>query len=156
MTTTHTQRAAHLAATAVLALAATACSDDTGKSANALAIAASDPALSWSACPPVFPEGCTLAVLHGDPAKPNADIFLRVPSKYVIPAHWHSSAERMVLVKGRLEVAYKGQPASTLEVGTYAYGPAKLPHQATCLSDESCTLFVAFEGPVDAHAGGME
>ncbi len=138
------------------AVLVTSCGSEELNSAKALANAASDPSLNWSACPPIFPEGCTLAVLHGDPAKPNADIFLRVPSKYVIPAHWHSSAERMVLVAGRLEVAYKGQPASTLEVGTYAYGPAKLPHLATCLSDEACTLFIAFEGPVDAHAGGWE
>jgi quercetin dioxygenase-like cupin family protein len=139
-----------------VAVLVTSCGSEELNSAKALAYAASDPSLSWSACPPVFPEGCTLTVLHGDPAKPNADVFLRVPSKYVIPAHWHSSAERMVLVTGRLQVAYKGQAASTLEVGSYAYGPAKQPHQATCLSDEACTLFIAFEGPVDAHAGGME
>ncbi len=78
-----------------------------------------------------------------------------MPPKYAIPAHWHTSPERMVLVTGRLEVTYKGQAAATLDVGTYAYGPAKLPHQATCLSDDPCTLFIAFEGAVDAHEGGM-
>jgi quercetin dioxygenase-like cupin family protein len=156
MTTPSTPRAKSLAAAAFLALAAAACSDNTATSAKALAIAAGNPALSWSACPPVFSEGCTIAVLHGDPAKPNADVFLRVPAKYAIPAHWHTSPERMVLVTGRLEVTYKGQPAATLEPGTYAYGPAKLPHHATCQSDDACTLFIAFEGAVDTHAGGME
>jgi len=39
--------------------------------------------------------------------------------------------------------------------GEYAYGPAKLPHEATCTSTTPCVLFIAFEGPVDAlaHAG---
>ena len=35
--------------------------------------------LQWGPCPPIFPAGCQIAVLHGDPARPNADVFLRVP-----------------------------------------------------------------------------
>jgi hypothetical protein len=139
-----------------VAMVAAACGSEPTKSAKALAVAATDPSLNWGACPPIFPAGCAIAVLHGDPSKPNADVFLRVPSKYVIPAHWHTSPERMVLVTGRLEVTYKGQAAATLDVGTYAYGPAKLPHNGTCLSDDPCTLFIAFEGAVDAHEGGLE
>jgi hypothetical protein len=139
-----------------VAVVAAACGSEPTKSDQALAVAAADPSLNWGACPPIFPAGCAIAVLHGDPSKPNADVFLRVPSKYVIPAHWHTSPERMVLVTGRLEVTYKGQAAATLDVGTYAYGPAKLPHNGTCLSDDPCTLFIAFEGAVDAHEGGLE
>lgn len=138
-----------------VAIVAAACGSEPTNSAQALAVAATDPSLDWGACPPIFPAGCAIAVLHGDPSKPNADVFLRVPSKYVIPAHWHTSPERMILVTGRLEVTYKGQAAATLDVGTYAYGPAKLPHNATCLSDDPCTLFIAFEGAVDAHEGGL-
>lgn len=118
----------------------------------ALAIMASDPALTWGPCPDLFPGECSIAVLHGDPSAPNADVFLRVGPQYQIPAHWHTSAERMILVTGELQVTYQGQPASTLSVGNYAYGPARLPHSASCVSAEPCTLFIAFESPVDAHA----
>jgi len=117
-----------------------------------LATTASDPALQWGPCPPIFPEGCEIAVLHGDPALPNADVFLRVPAGYVIPPHRHTSAERMILVTGRLQAQYKGAQATTLAPGSYAYGPAKLPHRASCISDHPCTLFIAFEGAVDAEA----
>ena len=105
-----------------------------------------------SSCPPIFPQGCELAVLHGDPAKPNADVFLKVPAGYTIPPHWHTSAERMVLVAGRLKVEYTGHPPANLEPGTYAYGPAKAPHTAKCEDAGPCVLFIAFEAPVDAHA----
>lgn len=115
----------------------------------ALARTATDPALQWGPCPPFLPAGCGLAVLHGDPAKPNADIFLKLPGKAVIPEHWHTSAERMVLVSGELHVTYTGQPTTVLRAGTYAYGPAKLPHRATCVSTTPCVLFIAFELPVD-------
>lgn len=118
----------------------------------AMALTASDPSLKWGPCPPIFPKGCELTILRGDPAKPNADALLRVPAGYEIPAHWHTSAERMILVTGKLDVTYKGQKAATLVAGSYAYGPAKLAHKATCLSKEPCTLFIAFEAAVDAHA----
>jgi len=115
-----------------------------------LAKRASDPSLSWGPCPPIFPGNCAIAVLNGDPAKPNADIFLRVGPGYKLPRHRHTSAERMILVSGRLRVHYEGSKPSTLDPGSYAFGPAKLAHDVLCISKTACTLFIAFEGPVDA------
>jgi quercetin dioxygenase-like cupin family protein len=97
-----------------------------------------------------MPAGCGLAVLHGDPAKANADVFLKLPANAGIPEHWHTSAERMVLVAGELSVTYKGQARVVLKPGMYAYGPAKLPHSASCGGGRSCVLFIAFESAVDA------
>ncbi|GGE22596.1 hypothetical protein GCM10011529_31510 [Polymorphobacter glacialis] len=108
--------------------------------------------LQWGPCPPIFSKGCEIAVLHGNPAAPNADIFLRIAPNATLPAHTHSSAERMILVSGTLLVDYQGAPPSTLQPGNYAYGPAGRPHLATCRSKTPCTLFIAFEGPVDALA----
>ena len=116
---------------------------------QALAKAVDDPGLQWGPCPPGLPEGCTLTVLHGDPAQPNADIFLKLPARSSIAEHTHTSAERMILVSGELRVAYQGQPEATLKAGSYAYGPARMPHSATCVSATPCVLFIAFEQPVD-------
>jgi hypothetical protein len=110
-----------------------------------------DGALQWGGCPPIFPAGCQIAVLHGDPAQPNADIFLRVPGGMELANHKHTSAERIILVSGELRVNYEGQAPATLRAGDYAYGPAGLPHTAKCLSQGPCTLFIAFEQAVDAH-----
>ena len=115
----------------------------------ALVRTAADSSLAWSGCPAPLPAGCELAVLHGDPAKPNADVLLRIPAGSVIPPHTHSSAERMMLVSGRLDVRYQGAQPARMMPGTYAYGPAQRPHTATCMAAEPCVLFVAFEGPVD-------
>lgn len=111
---------------------------------------AQDSQLQWGACPAFMPAGCGLAVLHGDPTKPNADVFLRIPAKAAIPEHWHTSAERMILVSGELSVRYTGQAPVVLRPGMYAYGPAKLPHSASCGDNTPCVLFIAFESPVDA------
>ena len=113
---------------------------------------AGNPALKWGGCPDFMPKGCEIAVLHGDPAKSNADVFFKVPANAVIPRHWHTSAERMVLVAGELSVTYDGHPTVVLKPGTYAYGPARMPHSATCGAAGPCVLFIAFESPVDAFA----
>ena len=116
----------------------------------ALAITADDAGLRWGPCPSFLPAGCGIAVLHGDPSKPNADILFKVPGKSDIAPHTHSSAERIVLVAGELLVTYEGQAEARLTPGTYAYGPAGRPHAGRCASDGPCILVIAFEGPVDA------
>ena len=120
----------------------------------ALVIAPDSSRLEWGPCPEFMPEGCAIAVLHGNPAEPNADVFFKVPGGSDIPPHWHHSAERMVLVSGELEVQYEGQEAATLQVNDYAYGPPERVHDARCVSGEECVLFIAFNGPVDAIPAG--
>lgn len=119
--------------------------------AGPLAINLTGPSVKWGPCPPIFPGACELAVLQGDPSKPNADVVLRVGPGYILPRHSHSSAERMVLVEGELRVKYDGAEAVILTPSTYAYGPAGMPHEAACASSGACTLFIAFERPVDAN-----
>lgn len=108
-----------------------------------------DPGLEWGGCPDFMPEGCKIAVLHGDPAEKNVDIFFKVPANSKIPNHYHTSVERMVLVAGELEVTYEGEKSQTLKVGSYAFGPAGKPHSAKC-GDSPCVLFIGFEEPLDA------
>jgi quercetin dioxygenase-like cupin family protein len=121
----------------------------------AIAKTANDASLQWGGCPDFLPPGCAIAVLHGDPAQPNVDIFFRVPAKAEIAPHSHTSAERMVLVSGEMRVSYEGQAPVTLTPGTYAYGPAGKPHSASCVSDVACILFIAFESPLDAIPLGV-
>lgn len=109
-----------------------------------------DALLQWGACPDFLPAGCAIAALHGDPSQPNVDVFFKVPARSEIPLHWHTSAERMVLIAGELEVAYQGQEPVRLKPGAYAYGPPGRPHRGRCVSDAPCVLFIAFESALDA------
>lgn len=81
-------------------------------------------------------EGCAIAVLQGAPARRNADVFFRVPPESELPRHWHSSAERMVLVSGELHLTYDGQNTEIARPGTYVYGPATLPHEGRCAAGD--------------------
>lgn len=108
-----------------------------------------DKGLKWGDCPQGLPKGCQLAVLNGDPAKPGADVFLKLPAKSKVPPHKHSSVERIVMVEGDLSLTYDGHKPLTLKRGTYHYGTAGAVHEATCLSAQPCVLFISFEKPVD-------
>ena len=138
-----------LVTAAMLAVTAPALADPPAVE-NSVVSTLKDKELQWGPCPPFLPQGCGIAVLHGDPAKPNVDVFFKVPGGSKIVAHTHTSAERMTLVSGELTVKYDGEKPVTLKKGRYAYGPAGKPHEATCAKGEPCVLFIAFESPLDA------
>lgn len=140
---------------AAFAFAHAAASQSASQQDRAVTWTADDARLVWGPCPPFMPEGCYIAVLHGDPAKNNVDVFLKVPGKSRLPWHWHTSAERMVLVAGELHVTYENQAPAVLKPGTYAFGPAERKHEGACVSDAPCVLFIAFESPLDAVASGQ-
>lgn len=111
-----------------------------------------DANLEWGSCPAFMPESCGLAVLQGDPGERDTDVFFRLRSGTTAPHHWHTSAERMVLVAGKMWVHYDGQEPVVIRPGNYAYGPPELPHVARCESEQDCVLFISFDDPVDAFA----
>lgn len=108
--------------------------------------------IEWGPCPDFMPDSCGLAVLQGDPTKKNTDVLFRLRSNTTAPHHWHTSAERMILLAGEMLVDYDHQEPVVIEPGDYAYGPPELPHVASCQSEEDCVLFISFDKPVDAYA----
>lgn len=109
-----------------------------------------DRQLEWTPCPAIFPKGCELVVLRGNPTNGASDVFLRTPPNYTLPQHWHTSPERMILISGELQVTYENDKPTWLKPGSYAYGPAKAKHEARCADKGPCVLFIAFDLPIDA------
>ncbi|MUP45727.1 cupin domain-containing protein [Gramella sp. BOM4] len=120
---------------------------------QSVAINILDGDLEWADCPEFIPNGCNVSILHGDPTQGNTDAIFKFEPNTDIPEHWHTSAERMILLDGELDVTYEGEATKTLTKGYYAYGPAKKPHTARCNDSGPCYLFVAFVKPVDAFPG---
>jgi len=111
-----------------------------------------DSNLKWGPCPDIFPSGCEVTVLSGDPAKGAADVYLRATPGTELKDHWHHSPEHVVLLKGKFSVTFEGGRAASLEQGAYTLIPAGMPHTAKCEGPESCVIFIGFEKPVDAIA----
>ncbi|MDR5590231.1 cupin domain-containing protein [Christiangramia sp. SM2212] len=120
---------------------------------NSVSINFDDLNLEWGGCPDFMPDGCNISVLQGDPSEANTDVLFKVPANSSIPMHWHTSAERMILLSGEMQVTYEGEEPTILKTGSYAYGPARKPHTAKCGDSGPCVLFIAFNEPVDANSG---
>ena len=119
---------------------------------NSVVRTINDASLQWGPCPSFMPDGCSIAVLHGDPSKNNVDVLFKVNGGSDIPNHWHSSPERMILLSGKLSVTYKNETSQVMKTGSYAYGPSNKHHTAKCISEDPCVIFIAFEDPLDAFA----
>ena len=58
---------------------------------GALVVSHKDKTLQWGPCPEFIPAGCQIAVLQGNPAENNLDVFFKVPSDFELPLHIHTS-----------------------------------------------------------------
>ena len=122
---------------------------------KAFTLAMNDTSLDFVNCPEFFAQGCRLAVLNGDLSEPNSDVVIRTPGNYEIPQHWHTSAKRMKLVSGEMELNYEGQDTLSIESGMYVYAPEKLAYSGKCISSKPCELFVSFDDPVETYQGSV-
>ena len=98
---------------------------------------------------PVLPACMTLSAQHGDPMKGAAILLIRFKSGCVVPWHWHTSNENLLMVSGKAKGEMKSGGAHSLAVGDYLFLPAKQAHQFTCIS--SCVLFDVIDGAFDIH-----
>jgi len=107
-----------------------------------------------------LPACVTLAVENGDPTKGAFVILFKAKSGCVIPWHWHTGAEHVMIVGGSAKIDTKGKEKSTalaLGPGGYAMLPGKHVHQFSCSS--ACTAFVSSDAAFDIHyvdASGKE
>lgn len=113
-----------------------------------------DADLKWGPCPDIFPKGCEVTILSGDPSNGPSDVYLRADAGVELKDHWHHSVEHVVLVKGKFSVTFEGGREASLEQGAYTLIPAGMPHSAKCEGPEQCVIFIGFEKPVDAHLAG--
>lgn len=95
------------------------------------------------------PKCMTLAPVHGDPFKSAAVVTVKMTSGCSVPWHWHTAAENLMMVSGKGKAEMKGSPAAMLGAGDYAYLPAKMQHEFTCVA--ACTFFLNLEGAFDIH-----
>ncbi|RZI42433.1 cupin domain-containing protein [Herbaspirillum sp. HC18] len=105
-----------------------------------------------------LPSCASQAVQSGDPSKGPAVILFKAKTGCVIPWHWHTPTEQIMVVSGAAKVQMKdGANSTTLGPGSYAKLPGKHVHQFTCTSN--CTGFVTSDAAFDIHyvdAAGKE
>jgi quercetin dioxygenase-like cupin family protein len=98
---------------------------------------------------PGLPTCMTASVQRGDPTKEASSLLLKFTPGCVVPWHWHSAGEELVMVSGRAKADMKDGKPMAMGVGDYAYLPAKNIHQFTALT--AVTLFLSPQGAFDIH-----
>ncbi len=106
-----------------------------GAPGAAQAQAMSPPVLKWGPAPPSIPAGAELAVLQGDPAKPELfTVRLRMPSGYKIMPHFHPTDESLTVIDGTFMVgmgdAFNRKMAMALKTGAFLTAAANQHHYA--------------------------
>jgi quercetin dioxygenase-like cupin family protein len=104
-----------------------------------------------------LPTCLTLSVQRGDPSKGPSVILLKFKAGCVIPWHWHTAAEQLVLISGTGRAQMKDGKPVTMRSGDYLFLPAKHIHEFTAAT--AVTMFDLPEGAFDIHyvdAAGAE
>ena len=86
---------------------------------------------------------------NGDPDKGASTFLLEAPSGCVVPAHYHTAEEQLMVVRGDVLTGMDGMAEATLGPGGFAMMPSKAMHWFTCKSKNTCRMFVTFDRTYD-------
>ena len=86
---------------------------------------------------------------NGNPDKGASTFLLEAPSGCVVPAHYHTAEEQLMVVRGDVLTGMDGMAEATLGPGGFAMMPSKAMHWFTCKSKDTCLMFVTFDGAYD-------
>ncbi len=108
--------------------------------------------VKWGGAPPDIPKGAQMAVLSGDPSKPEPFVVrLKMPAGYKIAPHWHTQAENLTVISGAFYLGGgdKVDKASAyrLTAGGFHYLPATAHHYA--YTNTATVLQIHGQGPFD-------
>ena len=99
---------------------------------------------------PDVPDCATVAALKGDPGKGPSVIEMKFTPGCIVPWHWHTPSEQLMMVSGRAKAEMKDSGPVILRAGDYLNLTSRHVHQFTCLA--SCVLFdVTGAAPFDVH-----
>ena len=98
---------------------------------------------------PGMPTCATAFVQTGDPSKGASILLAKMAAGCVVPWHWHTPNENLMMVSGPGLVEMTGGKAFTLKPGGFAQMPSKHVHQFRC--PKGCMLYVNSDAAFDMH-----
>jgi quercetin dioxygenase-like cupin family protein len=101
-----------------------------------------------------FPPGDGPDCLHfflenGDINTGPSTAIMKATPKCVVPPHYHTAEEQLIIVKGYVSTGMEGMKDTVLGPGGFAMMPSKAPHWFTCTAKEECLMFVTFDRAYD-------
>jgi quercetin dioxygenase-like cupin family protein len=98
---------------------------------------------------PGLPACMKIAVQRDDPTKGASTLLLKFTPGCVVPWHWHTAGEHLMVVSGSGKAEMKDSKPVVIKTGDYAYLPSKNVHQFTAVT--AVTMFDMPDGAFDIH-----
>ncbi len=101
------------------------------------------------------------ALETGNPDTGPSTFLLKAPAGCRVAAHYHSSEEQLIVIRGNVLTGMKGMHSVTLSAGGFAVMPAKAIHWFSCSGKDPCLMAVTFSQKydivwVDAHTASPQ
>ena len=93
------------------------------------------------------------AVETGDPTTSRSTLILKASSGCVVPWHYHTAEEQLIVISGTVLAEMADQQPTRLGPGGFAVMGGRMPHQFTCQSQVACLMIIAFDRPYDIYWG---
>jgi quercetin dioxygenase-like cupin family protein len=93
------------------------------------------------------------AIEAGDPAAGRSTLILKAPPGCVVPWHYHTAEEQLIIITGTVLAEMSDHPPTRLGPGGFAVMGGHMPHQFTCRGKSACVMFVAFDRAYDIFWG---
>ena len=100
---------------------------------------------------PGVPACTTIAPLHGDMGKGPATLMVRMKAGCMVPYHWHTPSEELVVLQGAPLAQMRGERPIMLQVGSYSQLPSQHIHRFRCTSKADCLIFMVADAAFDIH-----
>ena len=93
------------------------------------------------------------ALETGDPATGPSTWILKAPAGCVVPWHYHTAEEQLIVISGSVLAEMSEHPRTRLGPGGFAVMGSRMAHQFTCRKGAACLMMVAFDRAYDIFWG---
>jgi quercetin dioxygenase-like cupin family protein len=90
-----------------------------------------------------------MATVKGDSAKGANTSFMKLPSGFSAPLHYHTADHQVAVVSGTLVMTPEGGTPKKLSAGSWFEFTGKMKHVTACEAGADCVLFVVDSGAWD-------
>jgi quercetin dioxygenase-like cupin family protein len=108
-----------------------------------------DPQTAEFSTPTGLPDCAKMTPLSGDPGKGAFVILIKASAGCMVPWHWHTFSEDLMVVSGSGKVEMKDDKPFILQPGGYVSMPGHHIHQASFMADSM--MFLSSDGAFDIH-----
>ena len=103
----------------------------------------------WQACEGL--PGCKFVPLRGNAKREASEAMFQLGAGVIFPKHWHTSAEHVVVLQGRLSMNLENGERYSVGPGAFLYNPGGMIHWGDCAPGAACVYYVYDDQPYDVH-----